>query len=265
MTVKVRTKEDLEKKSTPLVGEVPSQIEKSAPKESKQSLEDLPDIDDEKVEKKVAEILAKYGLSERQQRESRRETVILQPDAADILKEPNHYFVYSTDFKLWSYKLRGVEVPTPYNRPVKFVKLYRYEVPRTGGKGTETLSVAIAIIWSKKESDYIENCPFFGTKIYKSLKTASMADKEFSEKKTQIKSSIDRLDDAQILRECNYAGLTVSENLAENKNILLMHRINNAVALQKENTKRVSTLEIMTPTDKDPEELKKQGPRETLA
>lgn len=143
----------------------------------------------------------------------RKVTVVSEADkeenpADDYLDTPATFFSYSSKFAVYGDKRYGKIVDTPNGKGIQFESHYRFN-KKTGGRGTETVSISRAVIRSKKEAEWLRSHTQFGIKFFESIKTAVDADVFLAEKMVQVSNMVMNLGDMQVVQRAKQEGIEI--------------------------------------------------------
>lgn len=188
---------------------VTPEVEENLPFEEPKEKVEVKEQPQETKEEEPEDLDPKYMdmLKELQGKIATLEAARVAPDKADTvdildddyLAEPRIYHCFSSYYAIWDDTQLGKYIPTPYNRPIRFKKLYRFTKSDKTGRGVQTVSVSQAIVHSKREVNWIENHTLYNIKFAREMKGAEDGDVMLAEKMVEIANMVSGLDDMAVI------------------------------------------------------------------
>ena len=140
------------------------------------------------------------------------ETVEEKRLSDDYLEIPLTFFAYSISFRLYGDKRRGVTEGTPTGEAVVFKPHYRYNNKKgSGNRGTDTVSVCRAVVYSKSTAEWLRNHSQFGIKFFETISSAVDQDVFLAEKMVQVSNMVNSLGDMQVIKRATQEGINVTD------------------------------------------------------
>jgi hypothetical protein len=224
----VETPPEEKPKETPV--ETPAETPaKTKPEESK-----LSEVDQKiaLLEDKLAQM--NWRLTEKKPGDVLKVRSVEQLDPKDILDEPKIYFCFLVSYEMYGYTKNGIEILTPYGRPIRFEFFTRHERPSRSGKGMESISVSRALIHSIKEAEWVETHPEFGNRIFSDAKQVGTIDIAQQQKMSEISKTVSQLDDHQLIVRARAEQLTIIQDIVKLRQQLIQHLTDKEIKLQRQ-------------------------------
>ncbi len=189
------------------------------------------------LEEKISEI--GYKVADRKPEDQIKVRGPEQLDPKDMLDAPAVFFCFKAAHFQYGYTKNGVEVLTPFGRPIVFSFYTRYERPSKSGKGMDSITISRAVIHSKKERDWVKTHPDHDVNIYSDVKQVQNIDITMQEKMADVSAQISILDDHQIIERVraeikNGAKLQIIEDIGLLRKNLIQHLAVQEVSKQRQ-------------------------------
>ncbi len=169
-----------------------------------------------------------YRLADRKPEDQIKVRGPEQLDPKDMLDKPAVFFCFKAAHFQYGYTKNGVEVLTPFGRPIVYSFYTRYERPSKSGKGMDSITISRAVIYSKKERDWVKTHPDHDVNIYSDVKQVQNIDITLQEKMSDVAAQISILDDHQVIQRVRAeiikgASLQVIEDVGLLRKNLIQH------------------------------------------
>jgi len=153
----------------------------------------------------------------------------------DYLDEPVTFFAFSSYYGIYGDKRKSHNVPTPYNRPFQFKRLYRTTKPSSVGRGVEIITVSQCVVRSKIESEWLRDHTLFNIKFFESIEKAKNINALLAEKMGEANSVVSKMSDQQILERAQREDIDiVNPDISEVRKLLIHNMAKKAMRLEKE-------------------------------
>lgn len=174
-----------------------------------------------------------YRISEKNPEERVRVRGVEQLDPKDVMKDPQVFFCFVSSYEMYGYTKNGVEILTPYGRPIRFTFHTRYERPSRSGKGMDSICVSKVVLHSKLEVSWVKSHPDFGIKVYDNASKIGSVDITQHQKMSEFAAQIANLDDHQVIVRATASQLTIIEDIPLLRKQLITKLTEDEVALSK--------------------------------
>lgn len=122
----------------------------------------------------------------------------------DRLDKPSTFLMRGRGFILSVYRKDGTEVYAPYDRPIRFMHT---STDTRSGQATDTLHFSSYSTWSKKEVDFIKNCPLFGSLIFDTVSKAMAVNPAIQSALQQASNHVETMTDDMVFNVARSYGI----------------------------------------------------------
>jgi len=135
----------------------------------------------------------------------------------DYLEEPVMVYCYRFLHICIGDTRWGQPVKTPYNRPIRFKPLYRYQKPGVSRYDTEIVSMSCAILRSKKERDFIRNHTHFGICYFESPKETHNIERQLADKLVEMSNMLNSMSQFEVIERARMEGMKITNDVDDIK------------------------------------------------
>ena len=141
----------------------------------------------------------------------------------DYMEDPAVFFTFSVYYSIFGDKRKGHLVSTPYKRPIRFQRLYRYH--KKGKRGGDTVSVSQCIIRSKREAEWIRSHSLYGIKFYETFNEVDNIDKAYADKLVHAATQVNSMNDMSVIHRAKAEGIDIESPNVDDLRKLLMKKL----------------------------------------
>lgn len=131
----------------------------------------------------------------------------------DYLEKPINFFCHLHQFAIASYKVKGVEILPPLGRIIKFRHTSRSKTNVHSSRDARTINLCTFNCRSKKEAEYIRNCPDYGAVIFEKSGDALNVDIYEADMMKEASAEISGKSQHQIIEMAKAHDVPVSDNM----------------------------------------------------
>ena len=154
---------------------------------------------------------------------------------SDRMDAQNVYIHTGGIYVMSVYIKNDSEVYAPYERPITFGS--EQTVRKQTSEGEKYFRISMYGTFSKKECEFIENCPEYGFTIFPNTAQAMKADMETTYQIQIASRQIDAMPEAQIIQMGLTYNIPQNSSLSEIRHKLKMYRLAEILQQQEETTK----------------------------